>query len=283
VRYSFYGYFEIKINTTMRSLLIVILMALLMACSSDREYFLQTSDARGVEVGAAVYRQGINIGSVTAVAFDEQDVKITISTDGPLYEDQEFTILPVEDGEIGIQFGQPSSNAQELAAGGTLVQEDDYLFESDLGLEAVFGKDGEKLEAKFEEAFGKDGEKLKARFEEAFGKDGEKLEAKFEEMFGKDGEKLEAKFEELFGKDGEKLEAQFEELFGKDGEKLEAKLQEMFGEDGEKLKGMAESLGTEFEDLGNRIEAVNQKYEKDSPEWKREMQKAVREWTESKE
>lgn len=258
----------------MRSLLIVTLMALLMACSSDREYYLQTSNARGVEAGADVYRQGIKIGSVTDVAFSGQDVKITISTDGPLYEDQEFSITSVDDGEMGIIFDKPAADAQELAARATLIDDNLNLFESELGLE---------LEKGIESIFGKDGEKIEAKFEEVFGKDGEKLEAKFEEMFGKDGEKIEAKFEEVFGKDGEKLEAVFEEAFGKDGEKLEAKLQEMFGEDGEKLEEMGKAFGAEFEELGNRIKEIDRQYEKDSPEWKREMKKAVREWAESKE
>lgn len=245
------------------------LLFLLTACSSGYQYYLETMDAAGVEEGATVYRQGVEIGEVTSVEFAGKKVRLGIETEDPLFEGQDFDLGRGPNGEPAVELESPDRNADELANGATL-EETSFNLDLDDDMSDVV-----------KDIFNGNGDKLEAKMEEIFGKEGEKLEAKMEEIFGKDGEKVEAAVENIIGKDGEKIKASIENLIGKDGEKLQESIESIIGEDGEKLKGLAENFGKEFEELGKRIEEVNEQYEKDSPAWKKEMKKVLEEWAES--
>ncbi|PHI18998.1 hypothetical protein CEQ90_15285 [Lewinellaceae bacterium SD302] len=266
--------------------LAIILLVALTACSTEYQYYLETDDANGVEEGAKIYRQGVEIGEVTEVEFVDRKVRLSIETDSPLFEDQDFDLGRGPEGEPAVELDGPDRNAGELASGETLEDGASFDFDLDDGMSEVFkdafGADGEKLEEKMKDIFGEDGEKMEVRIKELFGEDGEKLEEAVENILGKDGEKLEAAIENVLGKDGENIKTSIESLIGKDGEKLQESIEAIIGKDGEKLERWAEEFGDEFEELGERIEAVDKLYEKDSPEWKREMKKVMQEWADSR-
>ncbi|MEL7160787.1 MAG: MlaD family protein [Bacteroidota bacterium] len=166
-----------------------LLAALLTACGGNT-YYLSTNDARGLESGDLVYRQGIAVGEVAAVAFDDNLVKITVELDEELYEDQGFSIQR-QDGETSVSLSRPDRDANALANGASLRRRglDGDLFG---GLEQL----GTALEEAFEESFGPDGEKLE-RALEGLGESLEGLGDNWDEALEEWGNEHEDEFADL--------------------------------------------------------------------------------------
>ncbi|MEL6276103.1 MAG: MlaD family protein, partial [Bacteroidota bacterium] len=215
---------------------------ILVACSDDRTYYLEVDDAKGIESGAKVVRQGIEIGEVDKVEFAEDKVKITIETEEPLFEDQDFRIARDDEGDRELIFRKPSTDAEELESGATI---EGYSFgDADIDLDGLDDL-GETLGNAFERAFGPDGENM-----QDFANQMEAVARQF-------GARAEA-FGEVF-----------EEWAEENGDKLE--------DLGNQMEEWAEEYGDEMEDFGEEMERISEKYEIGSKKWKEEMERALKE------
>lgn len=238
----------------MKPFIAFLMLAILTSCSMDKQYFLRTDDAEGITEGAIVYRQGIEVGEVSEVSFDGNDVLIEIEINEPLYEDQGFDLERGPDGKPSVDLDRPDKDANELSPGATIENR---------GFGGLFG------------------EHLGGSLEKTLTEGGKEIDASIEELFGRNGEKLERKFKDIFGENGEKLERSIEKLIGKDGEKLQESLENIIGKDGEKLKEAFEEFGDEFKEIGDEIKDLERRYGKDTPEFEAAVKKALREWAES--
>ncbi len=237
-----------------------LLAILVAACTSDKTYQLLTNDARGIESGDEVYRQGIRVGEVEEVAFDGDQVKIEISIEEPLYEGQGFSIRRGEDGQQ-LELDRPDREANALADGAIVT---DHNFGDDLliGLDGL----GHGLEGL--------GEALGSAMENAFGRDGEKLERSLERIANR--------WENTGENIGEAIEAWAEE-HEDELEALEFKLEKWAKEHesdfeafGEEVEAWAENFEGDMEDFVDEMERVSDKYEVGSRAWKREMRKVLK-------
>lgn len=236
-----------------------VLAILLAACTSDKTYHLMTDDARGIEEGDEVYRQGISIGEVEEVEFDGDMVKIEISIDEPIYEGQGFNIRR-DDGERQLQLDRPDSDANALADGATVVGNgiSDELI---LGLEGL-GKGLEGL-----------GEGLGEAMSNLLENDGENLEESLERIANRweaAGEGLGEAIEEWANEHEDELE------------ELEIKLERWANEHeddfekfGEEVEAWAEDFEGNMEDFVDEMERVSDRHEVGSRAWKREMRKVL--------
>lgn len=262
---------------------LIIMLALLFTACGGNTYYLTTSDARGLSPGDDVYRQGIVIGEVEDVRFDGNEVRIEISTNEPLYEDQGFAIRRGADGQQ-VELDRPDNNANPLADGANIrdnfVGEDLLNGLDDLGaglsqaLENTFGRDGEKLENSLE--------RLARRFEqsaEGWGKAledwAEEHEADIEawaEQLENDGEDLEGAAKNW----AKKHDREFREL----GQKLKRWSQENepeFKAFSEEIDAWAEGFNGDMEDFVSELERVSDQHKVGSEAWKREMEKVLKE------
>ncbi|MEO0732134.1 MAG: MlaD family protein [Bacteroidota bacterium] len=232
-------------------LLLFVTAAFLTACGGNT-YHLSTTDARGLEVGDPVYRQGIAIGEVEDVAFDGDRVKITVALEEELYEDQSFSIHR-EDGETSVALGRPDRGANALANGSYLRQRG---LEGDLfnGLEQL----GTSLEEAFEESFGPDGEKLERALENL----GERLEESAESW----GEALEE-----WGREHEEEFAELERELLRWADENEAEYK-AFERD---LEDWAEDFDGEVRDVARAMERAAEDHRVGSKAWKKALRREL--------
>jgi len=262
--------------------LLLILAIVFTACGGNT-YYLTTDDARGIEAGDPVYRQGIAVGEVEDVRFEGKHVNIEISTNEPLYEDQGFNIRSGSEG-IKLELDRPNSHANELADGAT-ISEDEFsenllsrlegLGEGlGMALEETLGRDGEKLEYALE--------KLANRFEasaEGWGKRIERWAEDHEEEIEEWAEQLEENSEE-FVEAAEAWAEEHEDEFKELGRKLENWSKENEGEFKEfsdEIDAWAEDFDGNMDDFVRALERVSNDHKVGSKAWKKEMKKALRE------
>ncbi|MTB50656.1 MlaD family protein [Lewinella sp. W8] len=239
--------------------LLVCLALVFVACSGNKTYYLNTSDAEGIRPGADVIRQGVIIGEVKDVDFDDDMVAIEVSVDEEVYEGQRFH-LGRQDGETVVKFGPPNVKAEALPNGGTLRERE---VEG-----ALLNGLGEVLEESLGAAFELDDEDRDQLFSE---RTGNRLERAFEGL----GEMLEGLGESL-----EEWAEEHEETFEELEEKLEEwaeENEEEFEEFGREMEEWAEDFEGDMEDFGQELERISEKHEVGSNRWKKEVRKALRE------
>jgi len=270
--------------TNMRYLnfcLLLVLAVVITACGGNT-YYLMTDNARGIETGDPVYRQGITIGEVEDVRFEGRHVNIEISTKESLYENQGFSIRSGAGG-LQLELDRPMSHANQLADGATISEGEfggrllDGLGELGEGLglaiEQTIGRDGEKLEYTLE--------KLANRFEasaEGWGERIEKWAEDHEEDIEAWAEELEEKSED-FGESAEAWAEEHEEEFKALGRKLErwSKENEVdFKEFSEEIDAWAEDFDGNMEDFVQELERVSNRHKVGSNAWKKEMGKVLK-------
>ncbi|MEM9928596.1 MAG: MlaD family protein [Bacteroidota bacterium] len=238
---------------------LLVLATLLAACTSDKTYQLMTDDARGIEAGDEVYRQGISVGEVEAVEFAGDMVKIDITIDEPLYEGQGFEIT--RDGkERQLELDRPDRGANALADGATVI-------EGDFGRDLARSLDGlgEGLEGL--------GEGLSEALSNVFEGDGENLEESLERIANRwetAGEGLGEAIEEW----AEEHEEELEELEVK-LERWANEHEEDFEKFGEEVEAWAEDFEGNMEDFVLEMERISDRHEVGSRAWKREMRKVL--------
>jgi hypothetical protein len=230
--------------------LLLILTTVFMACGGNT-YYLTTDDARGIEAGDPVYRQGIAVGEVEDVRFEGRHVNIEISTKEALYEDQGFNIRSGSEG-VQLELDRPTSHANELADGATISEDmfgDDFLG----GLEGL----GEGIGLALEKSLGKDGEKLEYTLE--------RLANRFEagaEGWGKRIERWAEDHEEEIEEWAEQLEENSEEI-SKTAEAWAEEHEDEFKELGRKLKNWSKENEGEFKEFSDEIDAWAEDFDGD--------------------
>lgn len=242
--------------------LLVCLSLVLFACSGNKTYYLNTSDAEGIRPGADVIRQGVVIGEVKEVDFDGDMVAIKVSVEDEVYEGQRFR-LGREDGETVVKFGPPNVKSEALPNGGTLRERDIE--------DALLNELGDVLEESLGAALELEEDRREEFFSEA---DGNRLERAFEGL----GEMLGSL--EGLGEAIEEWAEEHEEDFQELEEKLEAWAEENedeFEEFGREMEEWAKGFEGEMEDFGREIERISDKHEVGSERWKREVRKALKE------
>ncbi|MFK8161996.1 MAG: MlaD family protein [Lewinella sp.] len=258
--------------------LLLVLAIAITACGGNT-YYLTTDDARGIEAGDPVYRQGIAVGEVEDVRFEGRHVNIEISTSESLYEDQGFSIRRGAEG-LQMELDRPAPNANKLADGAT-ISENAFgldLMEGigeglGLALEQTIGRDGEKLEYTLE--------KLANRFEasaEGWGERIERWAEDHEEDIEAWAEELEENSEE-FAEAAEAWAEEHEDEFKELGRKLERWSEENegeFKEFSEEVDAWAEDFDGDMDDFVQALERVSNRHKVGSTAWKREMKKALR-------
>lgn len=261
--------------------LLVILAVAITACGGNT-YYLTTDDARGLEAGDPVYRQGIAVGEVEDVRFEGRQVNIEISTDESLYEEQGFVIRSDARG-MHLELDRPAPHANKLADGATISEDifGDNLLNSledfgeglGLALEKSIGKDGEKLEYTLD--------KLAKRFEagaEGWGKRIERWAEEHEEEIEDWAEQLEENSDEL-AEAAEAWAEEHEEEFKALGRKLERWSKENegdFREFSDEVDAWAEGFDGNMDDFVRELERVSNQHKVGSESWKKEMKKALK-------
>lgn len=220
----------------LRNITLFTLLVLLTACGGNHTYHLKTSDAEGVKAGDKVLRQGVEIGEVTAIGFDDDQVDITISTDDALFEGQDFSFTRDNDGNRAVELDRPSSSAKELTSGATI---------EDQGVDIDIAFDGL----------------------------GDALEKGFDSFFGKDGAKLE-ELGTIFEKFGNQTAADLEE-WGKEMEVWAKEHEGEFKDLENKLEKWSNDNEGAMEDFGKEMERISERYDVGSKEWRRELKKSL--------
>ncbi|WP_020571758.1 MlaD family protein [Neolewinella persica] len=261
--------------------LLLILATIITACGGNT-YYLTTDDARGIEAGDPVYRQGIAVGEVEDVRFEGRHVNIEISTREALYEDQGFSIRHGAEG-LQLELDRPVAGANQLADGATISEDPfgEHLLEGleglgegiGLALERTLGRDGEKLEYTLE--------KLANRFEagaEGWGKRIERWAEEHEEEIEEWAEALEENSEEI-AESAEAWAEEHEEEFKELGRKLDrwSKENEVeFKEFSDEIDAWSEDFDGNMEDFVQALERVSNRHKVGSKAWKSEMKKALK-------
>lgn len=261
---------------------LLMILAIVFTACGGKTYYLTTNDAKGIEAGDPVYRQGIAVGEVEDVRFEGKHVNIEITTNESLYEDQGFYINSRSGDGVKLELDRPSSHANELADG-AIISEDvfgnDHLLEGlgeGLGeaIERTIGRDGEKLERTIE--------RLANRFEKSAEGWGERIERwaeEHEEEIEEWAEELEENSEE-FAEAAEAWAEEHEDEFKELGRKLENWSKENEGEFREfsdEIDAWAEDFDGDMDDFVRQLERVSNKHKVGSKAWKREMKKALNE------
>ena len=232
------------------------LAVLITACFGGSTYYLSTDDARGIEAGDKVYRQGISIGEVEDVSFDGDKVKIEISVEEPLYENQGFDIRTGADG-LQLELDRPDQDANALAGGATI--NDRNFGEGFLqGLEGL----GRGLEG------------IGEALERTFTTEGRNLEESLERIANR-WEDAGEEFAEAAEEWAEEHEEDFEELERK-LERWENRNEADFEAFGEEVEAWAENFEGDIEDFVETMEKVSEDHEVGSRAWKREMRRAFK-------
>lgn len=217
---------------------------LLTACSSGYTYELTTDDAKGLSAGELVIRQGVEVGEVTSVDLEKEKVVITIKTDEPLYEDQDFKVSWADDDGKVLELDRPDSDANALASGAQIEDRSMNLdLDFDLTLNGIEDI-GKAIESGIESAFGRDGEKLEswARRMEDWADD-----------FGSEAEKW-----------GEEMEAWAEEN------------EDEFKELEEKLDRWREDNEEQYEAFEEDLIEITKDHGIGSREWRNEVEELIR-------
>lgn len=223
------------------------LLALLLTACGGSTYYLETNDARGIEAGDDVYRQGIVVGEVEDVGFEGKRVKIEISVKEPLYEDQGFSIRGGH-GAARLELDAPHTNANELAEGATLRSD---------GLEVVL------------EGLGNLGNSLGSAIENALGNGGNRLENRLEQL----GERLE-RWSESMEDWGHNNEQRFEELERKLNAWAADNEAEMEALD-QDITAWSKNFKGDLEDFARIMERVSDAHPVGSEAWKQALKEAL--------
>ncbi len=223
------------------------LLALFFTACGGSTYYLETNDARGIEAGDDVYRQGIVVGEVEEVGFEGNQVKIEISVEEPLYEGQGFSIRGNHDA-ARLELDAPQTDANELAEGATLRSD---------GLEVVL------------EGIGSLGNSLGSAIENALGNGGIRLETRLEQL----GERLE-RWGESMEDWGNDKEQRFEELERKLNAWAEDHEAEMEALDRD-ITAWSKNFEGDIEDFARIMEQVSEAHPVGSEAWKQALKEAL--------
>lgn len=258
-------------------------LAVLLSACGGNTYYIMTNDARGLTAGAEVYRQGIVVGEVEDVRFEGREVRIEISTNEPLYEDQGFSISRGADG-TKLEIDRPYDTANPLAEGATI--RDNFA-----GADLLSGLDelGSGLGRAMENAFGRDGEKLEnslerlaQRFEQSAEGWGKALEDWAEEHEGEIeewAEQLEGNSEDLekVAQDwARKHEREFKAL-GRKLERWSKENEPEFKAFSEEIDAWAEDFDGDMNEFVRELERVSDRHKVGSEAWKQEMKQVLEE------
>ncbi|MBC6996460.1 MlaD family protein [Neolewinella lacunae] len=223
------------------------LLVLFFTACGGSTYYLETTDARGIEAGDDVYRQGIVVGEVEEVGFEGNRVMIEISVQEPLYEGQGFSIRG-EHATARLELDAPHSDANELAEGATLRHD---------GLEVVL------------EGLGSIGNSIGDAIENVFSGGGRSLETRLEQL----GERLErwgASMEDW----GQNNEHRFEELERKLNAWAEDHEAEMEALDRD-ITAWSKNFEGDLEDFASIMEQVSEAHPVGSEAWKQALKEAL--------
>lgn len=235
-----------------------------MACGGNHTYFLNTDNARGLEAGDLVYRQGVAIGEVEDVRFKGNEVQIEIAIDEPMYEGQRFNIRNGTNGRQ-LALARPGRDANALAKGA--VVSDDY-FNDDL-LEGL----GDALENSLGNSFGRGGEELERSLEELarnLERTGEGLGERIANRLENAGESLSAAISGWAEEHEEELQ-ELEQKLKKWADEHEADF-EAFDEE---MQAWEENFEGDIDDFVRGMRRISDKHEVGSKAWKREVRELM--------